>query len=56
MPEKITIDTSGSSTAAVVSIQADSGLCIEMRQSKYLNNLVEQDHLAVKRITCAMLN
>ncbi|MEP6558926.1 MAG: DDE-type integrase/transposase/recombinase, partial [Burkholderiales bacterium] len=40
---------------AIVSIQADSGLCIEMRQSKYLNNLVEQDHRAVKRITRPML-
>ena len=51
MPEKITIDKSGANTAAITSIQADSGLPIEMRQSKYLNNLVEQDHRAVKRIT-----
>jgi putative transposase len=55
MPEKITIDKSGSNTAAIVSIQADSDLCIEMRQSKYLNNIVEQDHRAVKRITRPML-
>jgi len=26
-----------------------------MRQSKYLNNLIEQDHRAVKRITRQML-
>ena len=55
MPEKITIDKSGSNTAAIASIQADSGLPIEMRQSKYLNNVVEQDHRAVKRITRPML-
>ena len=55
VPEKITIDKSGSNTAAIASIQADSGLPIEMRQSKYLNNLVEQDHRAVKRITRPML-
>ena len=55
MPEKITIDKSGANTAAVVSMQADSGLHIEMRQSKYLNNLIEQDHRAVKRITRPML-
>ncbi len=55
IPEKITIDKSGANTVAIVSIQADSGLCIEMRQSKYLNNLVEQDHRAVKRITRPML-
>ena len=55
VPEKITIDKSGANTAAVVSMQADSGLHIEMRQSKYLNNLIEQDHRAVKRITRPML-
>ena len=55
VPEKITIDKSGANTAAIMSMQADSGLPIEMRQSKYLNNLVEQDHRAVKRITRPML-
>ena len=55
VPEKITIDKSGSNTAAITSMQADSGLPIQMRQSKYLNNLVEQDHRAVKRITRLML-
>jgi putative transposase len=48
-PETITIDKSGANTAAVRSLVADSGLEIELRQSKYLNNLVEQDHRAVKR-------
>ena len=55
VPEKITIDKSGTNTAAIVSMQADSGLPIEMRQSKYLNNVVEQDHRAIKRITRPML-
>ena len=55
VPEKITIDKSGSNRAAIVSIQADSGLPIEMRQSKYLNNIVEQDHRAVERIARPML-
>jgi putative transposase len=55
VPEKITIDKSGANTAAVVSIKADTGLPIEMRQSKYLNNIVEQDHRAIKRITRPML-
>ena len=55
MPEKITIDKSGVNTAAIVSMRADSGLPIEMRQSKYLNNIVEQDHRAVKRLTRPML-
>jgi putative transposase len=55
MPDKITVDKSGANTAAIVSIQADSGLPIKMRQSKYLNNIVEQDHRAIKRITRPML-
>lgn len=44
VPEKITIAKSGANTAAIQSIRADSGADIEMRQSKYLNNTVEQDH------------
>ena len=55
VPEKITIDKSGASTAAIQSIRADSGADIELRQSKYLNNIVEQDHRAIKRITRPML-
>jgi len=53
--DEITIDKSGANTAAIQSIQADSGADIEMRQSKYLNNIVEQDHRAVKRIVRPML-
>ena len=30
-------------------------LLVELRQSKYLNNMIEQDHWAVKRITSPML-
>jgi putative transposase len=37
-----------------VRLQADSGLPIELRQSKYLNNIVEQDHRAIKGITRSM--
>jgi putative transposase len=54
-PEKITIDKSGANTAAITSVVADTGLTIEMRQSKYLKNIVEQDHRAIKRITRPML-
>lgn len=54
-PETVTIDKSGANTAAVHGLIADSGLPIKVRQSKYLNNLVEQDHRAVKRRTRSML-
>jgi transposase-like protein len=55
MPEKVTTDKSGANTVAVRGIIADSGAPIELRQSKYLNNLVEQDHRTVKRRVRAMM-
>ena len=55
VPDKITIDKSGANTAAIVSMRADSGADIEMRQCKYLNNIVEQDHRAIKRVVRPML-
>ena len=55
VPEKITIDKSGVNTAAIVGMCTDSGVDIEMRQSKYLNNLIEQDHRAIKRGVRPML-
>jgi putative transposase len=55
VPEKVAIDKSGSNTAAIASIQADSGVTIMLRQSKYLNNIVEQDHRGIKRVTRPML-
>ena len=55
VPEKIAIDKSGANTAAFVRIQAESGLNIMLRRSKYLNNIVAQDHRAIKRVTQPML-
>ena len=50
-PAKITIDKSGANQAAIKSYNKDTDSKIEIRQIKYLNNIVEQDHRAVKRIT-----
>jgi len=55
LPASITIDKSGANTAAVLSIIADTSADIQMRQSKYLNNMIEQDHRAIKRITRPMM-
>jgi len=55
VPEKVTIDKSGANVAAVRSLAADSGVSIELRQSKYLNNVVEQVHRAIKRRTRPMM-
>ncbi len=55
VPEKITIDGSAANKAAIESYNAEHGTAIEIRQIKYLNNIVEQDHRAVKRVTRPML-
>jgi transposase-like protein len=54
-PKKITIDKSGANTAAIKGYNTEYDANIEMRQCKYLNNIVEQDHRAIKRIVRPML-
>src|SRR5262249_36302608 len=54
-PEKITIDGSEANEAAIKSYNEEHGTAIVIRQVKYLNNMVEQDHRAVKRVTRPML-
>ena len=55
VPEKITIDGSAANEAAIKRYNEEHGTAIEIRQIKYLNNIVEQDHRAVKRVTRPML-
>jgi len=54
-PETVTIDKSGSNLAALHAVNAERETPIQIRQVKYLNNVVEQDHRAIKRITRPML-
>ncbi len=58
-PEKVTTDKSGANTAALDDLNEErkkaEKLAIEIRQIKYLNNLVEQDHRGIKRRTKPML-
>ena len=56
VPAKVTMDKSGANKAAIDEIKAGSGTPIMVRQVKYLNNIVEQDHRAGKRVTKPMLN
>ena len=55
-PEKVAMDRSGANKAAIDAINASRGVPIVVRQVKYLNNIVEQDHRAIKRVTRPMLN
>jgi putative transposase len=60
MPEKVNIDKSGSNTAALKRINdlllllGLWHLFIEVRRVKYLNNIIEQDHRGIKRVTKVM--
>ena len=55
VPEKIIIDKSGANTASIEGVKADACVDIVLRQNNYLNNIIEQDHGAIKRITRPML-
>lgn len=64
LPEKVTIDKSGANNAGLKAINFQliifyllgcSLMQIDIRQIKYLNNIVEQDHRGIKRITNPMM-
>jgi putative transposase len=54
VPQTITIDGSEANAAAIRDYNADHGTVIIVHQVKYLNNILEQDHRAVKQITRPM--
>ena len=54
-PSLINIDQSGANNAAIKQFNAEESTRIKIRQCKYLNNIVEQDHRLIKRITKLML-
>ena len=56
-PGKVTIDKSGSNTSALDSLNAvlEADKKIVVRQTKYLNNIIEQDHRFIKKRTRPML-
>jgi putative transposase len=55
VPKTVTIDGSEANAAAIRRYNAEHGTAIIIRQVKYLNNIVEQDHRAIKRVTRPML-
>ncbi|MCA7015415.1 DDE-type integrase/transposase/recombinase, partial [Dickeya dadantii] len=56
-PKVVTIDKSGANTAALDTLNAGKAdeETIILRQSKYLNNLIEQDHRNIKQRIRPML-
>ena len=60
IPDRIVIDKSGANLAGLHKLNVilkftGIGRIINIVQSKYLNNIVEQDHRFIKRITRPML-
>jgi putative transposase len=55
VPKKITIDGSEANAVAIKRYNEEHGTAIIIRQVKYLNNVIEQDHRGVKRVTRPML-
>jgi putative transposase len=55
VPDKITMDKSGTNQAALEQLNKEREVPIAIRQVKYLKNIVEQDHRTIKRITRPML-
>ena len=55
VPDKVAMDKSGANKAAMNEINTSREMPILVRQVKYLNNIVEQDHRFVKRVTRPML-
>lgn len=56
-PEKVNMDKSGANLAGLEQVNQGlpEGQKIGIRQVKYLNNLIEQDHRGIKRIVKPML-
>jgi transposase, IS6 family len=52
VPRVITVEKNAASPKALTELKATSAIpaACELRQSKYLNNVVEQDHRCIKRL------
>jgi len=55
VPETVAMDKSVTNLAALQAINAESETPVKVRQVKYLNNIVKQDHRAIKPIIKPMM-
>lgn len=56
VPGKVTMDKTGANKAAIDEINASREIPLVVHQVKYLNNIVEQDQRAVKRVAVDILD
>ena len=54
-PSLVNIDKSGANKAGIKQFNNENNRRVKIRQCKYLNNIVEQDHRRIKCITRLML-
>jgi len=54
-PSLVNIDQSGANKAGLKQLNREQKTRIKIRQCKYLNNIIEQDHRCIKRLTRSML-
>ena len=54
-PSLVNIDQSGANKAGLKQVNRDHHTRIKIRQCKYLNNIIEQDHRRIKKLTRPML-
>jgi len=54
-PSLVNIDQSGANHAGLKQVNRDHHTRVKIRQCKYLNNIIEQDHRRIKRLTRPML-
>lgn len=60
VPNRVVIDKSGANLAGLQAVNVilkftSAGRTVDVRQVKYLNNILEQDHRFIKRLTRPML-
>ena len=55
VPSRITADKSGANAAGLKELNRQIGRRIKLRQNKYLNNIVEQSHRLIRRMTRPMM-
>lgn len=60
MPDRVVIDKSGANLAGLQAVNVilkfiGTGQTVEISQARYLNNIIEQDHRFIKRITRPMM-
>ena len=57
IPRVITVDQNPACPPAIDELKNEKNLFknVEIRQTRYLNNIIEQDHRSIKRITVPML-